>query len=523
MEENLISCFCLKESILYKKIEENFKGMYIKINCKSIISPDELNIKKTILNLRDRDRLRISLKIKEDEDDYDIVNYSTGYSISDFTKNITELLDLADDNSNFELNIDIVKEQKNNLISIYNFKEFLRFLDNLSLKNILGEISVFLLEGNLKLDIVDENQNINANSKSILLKKLEDDNVNFEYKDRLKDIENISEICNFIDLSNYRLLYTDFKLNKLTNTNLDNIFQRLEYIFSLIAICDRSELFGENIIKLSIHGHKTINLELDYMNIDLSKDLKQFTKICEWIYKEDSGDINDKIGIVRNIVSISILDEKNIDVSKNLLASIKSSHEIYLKENVEKYLQVKQEVSGSLFELMNNVSGIAETVGNRLKTNLVGIVTFFVTIVIANSLDDNRLKNIFTKDITMISIFFIAISIIYLILSKKDSYEELERFKLIYNRLKSNYNGILNEDDIEKIFHHDEYLNEDVEFIQKKIQRDIRAWIIILVIIFIFINIVGDFKFEYLYENFVKGYKGSIKPYIEWIVSNLNK
>lgn len=497
MEENLIKCFCLEDCIIEKEISENFKGMYIKINCKTIISPDEKKIEEAILNLNSRDRLRISLKIKQDEDDYDEVRFSTGGSVRAFIKKIIELMDISEENSIFEVEIDIVKNQENNLISIYNFEKFLDYLDELNLKSILGEMSKFLLKGNIKFDIVDKNSGINSNTSSILLKNMDND-IEFEHRSREDDINNISKICNFVNISNYRLLYTDFRLNKLTGTRLDNIFIRLEYILSLIGICDRSELCGENKVKFSIHGHKTINFEVDYNNVDLSQNLKQFTRICDWVYKDNSGDIYDKIGIVRNIVSISFINEETIDVSKDLLASIKSSHEIYLRENVEKYLQLKQEISMGLFELMKNVSSIAETVGNRLKTNLVGIVTFFITIVITNSLDDNRLTNIFTKDITMISMFFIVISAVYLVLSRKDAYSELERFKLIYERLKNNYKGILNDDDIEKIFHNNKYLEEDVEYIRKKINRDIIAWIILLIIIFIFIIIVGDFKFEYL-------------------------
>ncbi|MCW6108077.1 hypothetical protein, partial [Clostridium sporogenes] len=95
----------------------------------------------------------------------------------------------------------------------------------------------------------------------------------------------------------------------------------------------------------------------------------------------------------------------------------------------------------------------------------------------------NKLKNIFTKDIVIISFVFLLLSFIYMLFSLKDANEEKERFKNLYMRLKESYKDILNKDDINNIFQEDKYIVEDLEFVEKKIKRYKKLWCICLLII----------------------------------------
>ena len=107
-----------------------------------------------------------------------------------------------------------------------------------------------------------------------------------------------------------------------------------------------------------------------------------------------------------------------------------------------------------------------------------------------NSLSSDRLDNIFTKDIVIISFLFLVLSFLYMLFSLNDVEKEKQRFKELYNRLKTSYEDILNENDINYIFKNDKYIVNDIEFIDEKVGRYKNRWIICLVIISISI-IVG--------------------------------
>ncbi|PSM00813.1 hypothetical protein C6C12_11450 [Clostridium botulinum] len=67
--------------------------------------------------------------------------------------------------------------------------------------------------------------------------------------------------------------------------------------------------------------------------------------------------------------------------------------------------------------------------------------------------------------------------------SLKEVYEEKQRFKDLYIRLKISYKDVLNKNDIDNIFQNDKYINEDLQFIEKKIKRYKKSWCICLLII----------------------------------------
>lgn len=514
MYMKLIEKFVDEKNIEAKECTENFKGYYIEVKCNSIISLNENDFSE-LLNFKcEEDKLRIIIKTIDDDSS---INYSEGEDIKDFIEDISIMFE---GEGKYLLKIDIIKEIKKEKISVYDLSLFIEYLESLSLESILESFSKYLNKyEKINFNIIYEKDVDLDNSIIYFGNKVDRDVIDV---DRSKFINYRSKLCNFINASKYKLSYLDFNYKYDENLNdnlikLKQIFQKLEYIISLISICDRSEIIENNRIIYSLTGYKTINCEVDYKKLEYNENMSQFTQICDWLY-EDEKKLSTKIGIIRNIISISVEDEKFEMIKSNILYSIKSAHEIYLKENVEKYLQVKKEVTSSLFDLMQNVSEIANSIGSKFRNNIIGIVTFFVSIIITNSLSDNHLKNIFTKDITIISIGFIIISIIYIRISIKDTYSEIDRFKTLYERIKNNYDGILDPDDIKNIFHNDKYLYEDEKYIKEKIKYSIKFWIIFMLLISFIVFILGDFKLEYISEP-INNLKNELIKYVRWFKS----
>ncbi|MGG2466820.1 hypothetical protein ACOV1W_03735 [Paraclostridium bifermentans] len=481
----IVNLFVSKSDIKEIKLEENLDGVYINLSCSQVLSPSLTEFEHILEKISARDKLRITISIEGEDDS--LVTYSSGGNKNKFLDDINKYVAGEEE---YLLKIDIGKVIQDNVISIYDMNKIGEYLDSLNLKNILNKFNKLLNKGKIKLEVLGDGH-YNSNSESIFITDKNELNSN---NNRENQINKINKVCNFMNSSTCNLTYTDFKFNNKINKNIDNIFKKLEYIFSLIAISDRSELKGDNEIEFTIIGHKSLNFKIDYSCINLNVNTNQYSMICDWIYRKDSGDISDKIGIVRNIISISAKDESILSINSNLLPSIKSSHSIYLRENVEKYLEVKQEVTDGIFDLMKNISSITDTIGKNFKSNMIFIITFFVTIIISNSLNDHRLKNIFTKDITMVSISFIIGSMAFLKMSMNEANSEVKRFETLYRRLKKNYEDVLNEKDIDSLFNESEFLEEDIRFINNKIHIYRNTWIVMIVIMTLLVVLIGSFS-----------------------------
>lgn len=464
------------------KVKENLDGVYIDLRCSNVLSPPLKEFENLLEKIPRRDKLRITISIPGEDDT--LVTYSSG---NDNRKFLEEVKKYLIGEEAYLLKIDIVKVLSDKTISIYDIEKIGEYFNELNLKSILNKFDKILKQGQIRLQVLSGDY-YNSNSDSIFITSGNEFNLNSYRKD---EINNINSVCNFMNSSTYNLVYTDFKFNNKIHESIDGILKKLEYIFSIIAISDRSELKNENEIEFTIIGYKSLNFKINYKNINVNENINQYSNICDWIYRKNSGDISDKIGIVRNIISIAAKDDSILSIKNNLLPSIKSSHSIYLRDNVEKYLEVKQQVTDGIFDLMKNISSITDTIGNNFKSNMIFIITFFVTIIISNSLSDNKLENIFTKDITVISIAFIIGSIIFLKMSINEANSEVERFKTLYVRLKKNYEDILNENDIENLFNESEFLDEDIKFINNKISTYRNTWIFMILIMSLLV-IIGN-------------------------------
>ena len=99
-----------------------------------------------------------------------------------------------------------------------------------------------------------------------------------------------------------------------------------------------------------------------------------------------------------------------------MLASVQSSYNLYLKDNVTQYLELKSKIAEFISDIVSRTGEYATELFDRFKINLIAIFGFLFTVVIANIVSDQPLDNIFTRDITVILELVLLGSLIYLII-----------------------------------------------------------------------------------------------------------
>lgn len=459
------------------KYTEDFTKINILSFTNSLSLPTLENFKNIVYMFPTRDDIRITII----EDEYPSATYSNKEDSEEFLENIKELDDLQE----YKIEIQIIKNNYENQISVYDFDAFTKYISDLSFKGILFEFSRVLKNDYIIFRL--QNENFITNSTSIyfcpenydISKCKSERNV---YKDKRL------EICNFLNSVEYNVCVNDFTFNNCINADFNNVVKKIEVLLSIISICNISNIVSENNVVLILDGYTRIESNVNYLEF-YNEILNQYSEIYYWIYRD--GELSDKVGIARNVISLSMHDKNIIDITSSLMPSIKSAHSIYLKKNVEKYLDVKGKVTEFLHQMTQKTGEVVNGFGKSLTNNIVALVTYFFTIFITNAFGEKKFDNILTMDIFLLSIIFIVLSFIYKSYSISEINKDKERLRTTYLRFKNAYNDVLYERDLLTIFKDDEYYDEDIKFIENRIKEYSKIWNICLVIFTIGVFLLG--------------------------------
>ena len=85
-----------------------------------------------------------------------------------------------------------------------------------------------------------------------------------------------------------------------------------------------------------------------------------------------------------------------------ILASIQSNYNLYLKDNVTQYLEMRNKVAEFISDIMSRTGEYATDLLDKFKTNIIAVFGFLFSVILANIVSDQPLDNIFTRDITII-------------------------------------------------------------------------------------------------------------------------
>lgn len=366
-----------------------------------------------------------------------------------------------------EFQLIIHKAKKDNKIEIYDLDAFAEYLSKLTISELLRELCS--AKGNSSGIVFHLFQDTdNLRTQSFVFSKLKfDDEFEFElYRDSI--IEKGKYNINRNGGNLYNFLPDDFYLIKRSRSELLNrIFDKLCLVLCLTYLSNYSEVLSHT-ANYKIVGYKTINLEI---KLDMIKNInietiKTFYQMYTWVYESETPNTSDKCGICRNILSLYLNSENVCNIDDDLYSYALSCNEIYLKENVDKYIEVKGNVINLLNDLNSKLLDTSKTFSNKLRNNLMALITFYFSTLLMNTISTGAINNIFTKDIATISYAFILCSLVYYFISLADYRHELERYKKFYIKQKKFYGDVLIEKEIQDIFMNDQPYNDDLKEIK---------------------------------------------------------
>lgn len=121
--------------------------------------------------------------------------------------------------------------------------------------------------------------------------------------------------------------------------------------------------------------------------------------------------------IARNIICLHCKYESLLNISDGVMASIQTNYNLYLRDNETQYLELKNKVAEFITDIVSRTGEYATEMLDKFKTNLLAILGFLFSVILANIVSDQPLDNIFTKDITILSEIVLIASFGYLLLA----------------------------------------------------------------------------------------------------------
>lgn len=452
----------IKETIDYLSITFSSKENILQFTCKLF---DEL---KTI-SVRDNFELYIDIAGNLQKiSDTKIESYN----------NIIKHFDDNNDSDYYEITLNISKKCEESTISVYFVEDFFNFLSHEKAKNIIITFSK-CFNDKLYFEVFSNIKNFYSTGINFYQSKasiIEIDHT--QTRLRQSQLEMFKENGGIQSL-NINILPSDFYLIvESGNITIDNFFSKFAGILSLIFIANASEFKSEDKLSYKISGYKTVICEEEDQN-KIMQASNLLYKIFSWAY--EGGNSVDKLGLVRNVLSIHLDNDGSIRFDKESWEAIRSNYQVYLKDNIQNYLNIKNKIGEIIIQSTNKTYIIADEILDSLKNNIMAILTFILTVVLVNGFKDNGYQNIFSNSYLYIVVILSVLSLFWMMMTRTES---LKRFEIasttIKEILKINYKQIIMESEIIEIT--DPIISQNREYLKTQINRYTLWWVIILLI-----------------------------------------
>lgn len=403
--------------------------------------PDAQCLLRAIPEISDRDSWRLIITSNGDD------------SIVDIKKSSGDIGDIKSDLEPYTddkvcLKFAIEKKRDNKKLTVYDWSLFTGFLQGTSLNAFLNAVSN-RLDGNLTVEVwTDGFRPFKSNTIDFISKG---GTAQYEVVGhRNMRVSSRHKYC----LSNiqYGTLLPEDLLTDSTTDDISLLFRKASLAMSMLYVCDSSSVGST--LELGICGYMTFRSQYDAQRLDglafEDKYCNPWFEIYDWAYT--GGYTSDRLSIARNIISLNVQGESLFSINDSTLRSIKSNFKIFEQDNVRQYIKVRNEISSFLIGMQREVSAIVDGFASDFKKNILAVFTFFFTVVIVRVISKGDFAGGFTTPVFILSLIFLALSLVLLVFSRMELNKKKELFEKHYNQTKNRYKCLLSDEEIKEMF-----------------------------------------------------------------------
>ena len=399
----------------------------------------EQQIKKLINSVPEGDKMTLEL-----ESGLECSIHSTDGD--KWKQSYADFLGELEDEDEISVTLQIEKTEREDRISVYSATAFKEFLCSAELKDLLKGFSELLRD---KKRLILESPFALAHSYSIYINRLYNPD---ETWNRENQRQKCIEAGVFLERDSYPIIPEDFAI---TQTPADEkiliVFQSLRNILSYIYIANCASIRENHVL---LQFDPTARSEA-YSFEELSK--------CDTaydIYKlvfsgEDSAD---KAAIARSVISLRCKSKNDIlNISQSVIASIKSNLVIYRKKQAKKYIRMKNEISDYIVESSKQVLELSKDLADGIRNNFIAVVVFIISTILTDKINIDSLEKLeMHPSVRLVGSGITVLSGINCVVTLVATWVKWGWVQDSYERLKGNYEDILDKEDIKLAFANDE-------------------------------------------------------------------
>ncbi|MDD4968549.1 MAG: hypothetical protein PHT07_03875 [Paludibacter sp.] len=441
--------------------------------CSDFLYPTKSDFDSLVSSINIRDNIHISI-IANDE----TLNF-VDKSEMGFDQYVEEYRSFLEGQDEFKIIITIEKKRLENCYSIYLIDKFIEYFTSLPLLGQLAKINeVFNGREGFYFEIQDD---LFKEFNTPLVKFIPINNTPILDEQRNgSSLIKVKNLCHCGLLTKYNFVPNDFYSTTTENKELTIIFNRLVLIYSMLYIFDIVEI-SSSLINYKLNGYRTINQQVDINDIDISS-WNDYFEIYKWVY--DGGNIVDKIGLTRNLLSLNFTPN-NLQLSESTFDAIKSSFKLYQKENIKQYIEIRNKISEQLLSLQEKAEKIVENYVSDYKKSFLTVVSFYISVIAIRVISKGDFSGGFTFEITLLSIGFLLIFLLVMFYSRWEIKKQIERYEKVYQNMKIRYSDLLEPSDIKRILNNDSDHILNLEHINNNKKKYTELWVLSLIVLLI--------------------------------------
>ena len=268
---------------------------------------------------------------------------------------------------------------------------------------------------------------------------------------------------------------------------LTELFNNLSTLYTLCFLLDHSYV-DNNALQYKLNGLKSVFGHIDFSQSIDDETSNTVRRIYEWGYQ--GGDIDDKILIIRNILSLN-LDQNSFSIHPNTFEAILSNYKIYQKENVRQYLDLRNNIVRDIRKYQESILHAIDNFEDTFKKISITLLSFFFISLILSILSFSLSSNRHIPDAVILCC--IAITLVSFIYYKKERrwlWERIEHLEENFKENKKYFEDLLGKEELKNFFDDSgDSEKADVKYREKKINEFSILWkwttIIISIILFI--------------------------------------
>lgn len=494
MSKKLLSLLETKD-ILTERFDQ-FEWRLKKIFSKEDASSTAERIIEALESVPDRDKYIFEVEINSDT--------ASISSIAQKNIIIEHIDSYFEDNEEIEFHIKIIKTTFREHLSIYCLTEFCNYLNMTSLEVVIEEI-VRRFGNRLVFDCRSDSAPIGSPTLQFIHAGEAGTGQILPFPWRERSLELLQNNSHHAGGTTPLLPHDFGMLQKSGVDALDHFMDRANATLSVIFLANSTTLNG-NSLDYKINGYKLLSGNIQNINT-LIDESGQFRRIAEWACGAEGS--SDKLGLARNVISLCTQNIEDVPGHPEIWQAIQSNYQIYLKENISTYLEVRNKMAELLAESTHKTHSLVESLLDSLRNGVLILLTFILTVVVVNGFKDTGIEVIFSGGYLFIIVSLIILVTFVVYASATDIEKRFEKStNAISALLKRMYGHVMLESEISQ--QTVPTINENRDYLNDQICKYKKFWWIFSCLV-ISAFLIGFFCF------------GSSEKILSYIRDNLNK